>query len=90
MDWNVEKRQQGKNFSLVGLFEEFIAQFSIGKISQISNKKDKSIQSFLIFRVFTQFLSQFRQTSRIEMLKTFTEVTTRCPVVFKDEIKSVF
>ena len=33
-----------------------------------------------------QFLSQFRQTSRIEMLKTFT----RCPVCFKDEIKSVF
>ena len=26
-DWNVEKRQQGKNFSPVGLFEEFIAVF---------------------------------------------------------------
>ena len=24
------------------------------------------------------------------MLKTFTKVATRCPVVFKDEIKSVF
>ena len=30
-----------------------------------------------------QLLSQFRQTSRIEMLKTFTKVATCCPVVFK-------
>ena len=27
VDWNFEKRQQGKNFSPVGFFEEFIAVF---------------------------------------------------------------
>ena len=59
-------------------------------MSQISNKIDRNIHSFPIFKIFMQFLSQFRQTSRIEILKTFTKVATRSSVVFKDEIKSVF
>ena len=45
---------------------------------------------YTIFKVFMQFLSQFRQTPWIGMLKMFTNVAIRCPVVIEDEIVSVF
>ena len=60
----------------------------MNKISSWHQKRQKT-QIFPIFNVFMQFLSRFRQTPYIGMLKTFTKVAVCCPVV-KDEIVLVF
>ena len=64
--------------------------FTKWKRSEIVTENDKKNPNFPIFKVFMQFLSDFRPTLRIGMLNTFTKVAACCLVVIKDEIISVF
>ena len=47
-------------------------------------------QKFLIYKVSTEFLSNFRETPWTGMLKTLNKVGIRCPVFFNDGMFSVF
>ena len=57
------------------------------KISLKLPKKNKNVP---IFNVFMRFLSNFRWTSLIKMLKTLNVARTRCPVGFFQELIAVF
>ena len=52
--------------------------------------KGQKTKKFQIFQVFMQFLSKFRRTPWIGMLKTFIKVRLCCPVVFYEQIIAVF
>ena len=87
MDSNVEKSQQRK--CLLYSLRIVICGFQIQKKSKIDNKTDKRYKIF-IFSLFTQFLSNFRQTSWIGTLKTFIMAKNCSPVVFYEETSAVF
>ena len=61
-----------------------------GEKTQIGTEFDKKPKIFPSFKNFMQFLSIFRQTSRIRKLKTAIKVRICCAVVFYEEINAVF
>ena len=89
VDWNVENSKQGKSISLVDVSEELIAVFQMKNLSNWHRKWQKT-DDFQIFKVFMQYLSHFPQTQWIGKLKRFSKVAASSPVVFRDEMSSVF
>ena len=60
------------------------------KMSQTDTEKDKTLQSFSIFKGFMHFFRNFWQTLWIETLKRVNKERTRCPVGFIEELSAVF
>ena len=69
----------------VVVYEEINADF----LERKGPKNDKKTKNFPIVNVFMQFLSNFRKTSWIRMLKTLNMALVRCPVGFSEEIIAI-
>ena len=89
VDWKVKKGQQGTRLLSSRLFGRVNCGFQVEKKLKLAPNLTKKPQNFPIFKNFMQ-LSKFRQTSRIEMLKTVNKEQVCCPVGFSEELISVF
>ena len=89
VDWKVKKGQQGTRLLSSRLFRRVNWGFQVEKKLKLAPNLTKKTQNFPIFKNFMQ-LSKFRQTSRIEMLKTVNKEQVCCPVGFSEELISVF
>ena len=80
---------RGRICCAIIFYEELIAVFKLKKKLELEPNLTKT-NNFPVFKNFMQLLSKFRQTSRIEMLKTVVRVRICCAVVFYEEIIAVF
>ena len=80
---------RGRICCAIIFYEELIAVFKLKKKLELEPNLTKT-NNFPVFKNFMQLLSKFRQTSRIEMLKTVVRVRICCAVRFHEESIAVF
>ena len=79
VDWKGKKGQRGTSSLSSRLLRRVNCGFQVEKDSNWNRIRQKT-NNFPIFKSFMQLLSKFRQTSRIEMLKTVVRVRICCAV----------
>ena len=89
VDWKGKRVNKEQVCCPVDFSEELIAVFKLKK-TRIRTEFDKKRKVFQFSKNFMHLLSKFRQTSRIEMLKTVVRVRICCAVMFHEELIAVF